>query len=97
MCDSLTVDVDAKGLDAGDENVNAEVELASADQVRKIHVPWRGLDGVRNVVTSVPSVQCCEHSEYHGLSLSRISLLLDCCLKISHKMFQFSFAHLGVL
>ena len=87
MCDSLTVDVDAKGLDAGDENVNAEVELASADQVRKIHVPWRGLDGVRNVVTSVPSVQCCEHSEYHGLSLSRISLLLDCCLKISHKIF----------
>ena len=45
-CDSLTVDVDAKGLHAGDENVNAEVKLTSADQVGKIHIPWRGLDGI---------------------------------------------------
>ena len=42
MFDSLTVDVYAKGLNAGDENVNAKVKLASADQVGEIHIPWRG-------------------------------------------------------
>ena len=88
--DSLTVDVDAKGLDAGDENVNAEVKLASSDQGRQIHIPWRGLEEIKAMmdVTSVPSVHGCERSGYHGRSLSKISLLLDNFLKSPYQLVQ---------
>ena len=41
---SPTVDVNAKGLDARDENVNTKIKFAAVDQVRQIHVPgWNRL------------------------------------------------------
>ena len=38
---SPTVNVNAKGLDARDENVNTKIKFAAVDQVRQIHVPGK--------------------------------------------------------
>ena len=90
---SPTVNVNAKGLDARDENVNTKIKFAAVDQVRQIHVPGKmglvipgrmgSIGAIRCVVsTFAPSVLLCERSGYRGLSWSKRYLVLGCFLKL---------------